>query len=323
MRSAPRLGPGREFDLLRRVFARAGSVVSPWVEVGPGDDAAVLAAGDAYLVVSTDLAVEGVHFRLEWVSEGEAFVRATLAALSDVAAMAAEPVGVCLSAAAPAAAEPERLADALVRAADAAAQHGAALLGGDLARGGDAWALDVVAVGRARRPVLRSGARPGDTLWVTGVLGGAALAVREWSRGTAPSAGARARFATPVPRFGAARSLAERGLASAMIDLSDGLVADAGHLAAASGVGIEIDAEGVPVFPGADATDALAGGEDYELLFSAPAGSVERRRDEVESVAGTPLCRIGRIVVGEGVRLFEGGRPRALASAGYDHFRER
>ncbi|MGH7546264.1 MAG: thiamine-phosphate kinase, partial [Gemmatimonadota bacterium] len=201
--------------------------------------------------------------------------------------------------------------------------HGAALLGGDLARGGDAWMLDVVAAGRALRPVLRSGARPGDALWITGALGGAASAVRAWTSGAAPRDDARARFVAPVPRLAAARALADRGLPSAMLDISDGLVADAGHLAAAGGVALEIDAEDVPVFPGAERDDALAGGEDYELLFTAAAGSVESVRAELESAAGAPLRRIGRVAVGEGVRVFEDGRPLALAHLGYDHFRDR
>lgn len=324
MSGPPRLGPGREFDLLRRVFARLPNVAAAGVEVGPGDDAAVLAPdAGSRLVLTTDLAVEGVHFRLDWVTEGEAFARAVRAALSDLAAMAAEPVGVALSAAVPSSAEPQRVEDALVHAAEAAAAHGAALLGGDLARGGHEWMLDVVAVGRASRPVRRSGARPGDELWVTGTLGGAASAVRAWARGAAPRDDARARFVAPVPRLAGARALAERGIPSAMVDLSDGLVADAGHLSAAGGVAIEIDAGDVPVFPGAERDDALGGGEDYELLFTAAAGSVEAVRAELEGALGAPLRRIGRVVVGDGVRVFEGGRPLALAHPGYDHFRDR
>lgn len=324
MPGPPRLGPGREFDLLRRVFARAPATAAPGVVVGPGDDAAVLAPdAGSFLVLSTDLAVEGVHFRLDWITEGEAFARAVRAALSDLAAMAAEPIGVALSAAVPAGSDPGRVEDALAQAAAAAAAHGAALLGGDLARGGRDWMLDVVAVGRASRPVLRSGARPGDALWVTGALGGAASALRAWARGGTPPDEARARFVDPVPRLAEARALAQRGLPSAMVDLSDGLVADAGHLAAAGGVGIEIDARDVPIFPGAERADALAGGEDYELLFTAAPGSVEAARDGLAVAFETPLRRVGRVVVGAGVRVFEDGTRLELASPGHDHFRDR
>ncbi|MBI4512693.1 MAG: thiamine-phosphate kinase [Gemmatimonadetes bacterium] len=324
MRLSSAFGPGAEFDFLRRVLEGAPAVESPWIAVGPGDDAAILAGdSEAYWVLTSDLQVEGVHFRLDWIREFEAGGRAVRAALSDLAAVAAEPVGVLVSASFPSTMSVERAESALAGAADAAAECGAGVLGGDVSRGGRDVALDVVAIGRSRSPVLRSGARPGDVLWVTGVLGAAAAAVGAWCRGTEPSAEARERFVRPVPRLREALWLAERGIPSAMIDLSDGLVADAGHLAAASGVRVEIAAPAVPAAPGAGTAEALTGGEDYELLLTAPPGSLEPVVAEFESSFKIPVRSIGRVVVGAGVQVYGAdGRVLPIATPGYDHFRD-
>jgi thiamine-monophosphate kinase len=196
----------------------------------------------------------------------------------------------------------------------------AALVGGDLSRGGRQLALDVAALGSVSSPLLRSGARPGDELWVTGALGGAAAAVRAWRSGRDPNAGWRQRFWTPVPRVREARWLADRG-ASAGIDISDGLIADAGHLAAASGVGVEIDYEAAPLDPAVEADLALTGGEDYELLVAAPDGIFTPEAvAEFSQTFGSPLTRVGRALSGGGVRVFRAGEEVRLASAGYDHF---
>src|SRR5690606_3547928 len=192
--------------------------------------------------------------------------------------------------------------------------------------------IDVVAVGRTDRPILRSGARPGDSLWVTGELGGAAAAVLAWQRGAAPAQVARQAFARPRPRIREALWLAERGLAHALIDLSDGLGGDAAHLAAASGVRIVIDAAAVPVHPAAVAAAGdpaaalrlgLAGGEDYELCFAAPAGGAEAAAAEFLAAFGLALRRVGSVEEGSGVWIrYADGRTEPLAVHGYQHFRE-
>lgn len=323
-----RLGPGAEFDLIRR-FLAGPAVLRPDVPVGPGDDAAVLRADG--LAVSADASVEGVHFRREWLTFPEIGYRAAAAALSDLAAMAARPIGVLASLALPLRdfdAAPE-LMDGV---REAAAAVGAALVGGDVTRSPTSLFLDVIALGEASAPVLRSGARPGDELWVTGVLGAAAAAVLAWSRGEEPPAAAREAFARPRPRVAAARWLAERGLAHAMLDLSDGLAGDATHLAAASGVRVVLEPALVPVAPAAlvvagNAEGALAlalgGGEDYELCFAAPAGAVEPRRAEFEADLALGLARVGRIEEGEGVVASTADGERApLPLTGYRHFQE-
>ncbi len=325
------LGPGREFDLLRRFLGRAETPLHEGVRVGPGDDAAVLAGG---WVVSTDLSIEHVHFRTEWLSHREAGYRATAAALSDLAAMAAEPVGVLVSLAVPDAPEREDLAVELYGGvAEAAGASGAAVLGGDLTRSPGPWIVDVTVVGRADPPVLRSGAAAGDEIWVTGVLGAPAAAVRIWREGGVPSEALRAAFRRPVPRIPEARWLCERAGVRALVDLSDGLAGDAGHLAAASAVGVVLDLEAVPVAgaaaealgAGAALDAALHGGEDYELLVAARPGALDEVRGAFFDTFGLRVAKVGRVVEGAGVWAEDSvsGERRALDARGFDHFRPR
>lgn len=324
------LGPGREFDRIRRFLADLPDP-GPEVLVGPGDDAAVLRSG---LVVSADLSVEGVHFRLDWVSAREAGYRATMGALSDLAAMAAEPRGILASVAVPGGPESEGRGSGLMEGVrEAAATIGAPLLGGDLTLSPGPLVLDVAVLGHAGEPLLRSGAHPGDELWVTGALGAAAGAVAVWEAGGSPAAALRSAFVRPPARLAHARWLAGAG-ARAGLDLSDGLAGDAGHLAAASGVGVRLEADAVPVHPalesgalppGADPLAfALHGGEDYELLVAAPPGRLAPRVEEFHERFDLLLTRVGSVVEGAGVELVPpgGGSPRPLTRGGHDHFRE-
>jgi len=293
----------RAFLEAGRAEAPGGGILPAGVEVGPGDDAAVLQGG---WVISTDLSVEDVHFRRGWLTDEEIGYRATSAALSDLAAMGAEPVAVLVSMAAPRGARVDvAAAQAGVRAAAAAV--GAAVVGGDLSRSPGPLFVDVVVLGRTDRPVLRAGARPGDEVWVSGTLGTGAAALRVWDAGGVPPESLRTRFARPAPRTAVARELARGGAVTAMLDLSDGLAGDVGHLAAASGVGIileeariPVDAEARAVLGDADALhEALHGGEDFELCFTAPPGTVEVLADVGEDglfrVLGVPLTRVGRV----------------------------
>ncbi len=314
------LGPGAEFDVIRRILNDAAPTGGR-VALAAGDDCALIEAGDGFRAVSVDLSVEGAHFRSEWGGPERAGRRATLAALSDLAAMAAEPIAVLVSIALPKGAAPE-VAERIGRACRTAAEeNGAALIGGDLSRGGTALALDVAVLGTVAKPTLRDGVRPGDELWVTGELGAAAAAVRAWTAGQAVPEAWQERFWSPTPRWREARWLSERG-AAAGIDLSDGLLADAGHLAAASGVGIEIDLAAVPAAAGVAAELALGGGEDYELLVAFPGDilNAEATR-EFERTFRIPLTRVGRAVAGAGVRVFRDGEEVELGSRGFDHFK--
>lgn len=330
-RSRIGLGPGGEFDLVRTFLAGADEP-GPGVRVGPGDDALVLDDGT---VISTDIAVEDVHFRREWLDLPEIGYRATAAGLSDLAAMAAEPLGALVSLALRAE-DADRVGPAVIEGVREALDGvGASLLGGDLSSSPGPLILDVVSVGRADRPLLRDGARPGDELWVTGRLGGAAAAVRRWRAGRTPEPGLRQAFARPSPRVSEARWLAREAGVRALIDLSDGLAGDAGHLSAASGVRIVLEAERIPIHPslhgdgdeGANTEEsplesALRGGEDYELLLAAEPGDVELLVDEFSVRFGLALTRVGRVEEGEGVHLLRPGAPAPVpvTVGGFSHF---
>jgi thiamine-monophosphate kinase len=270
-----------EDDLVAAIAAVAGGG-GAGVTVGIGDDAAVLAGG---IVASTDILVDGVHFDRRRHSDRDIGHRAAAASLSDMAAMGAEPL--CLLAAL---GLPEELADVRELAAGMH-EHGVPLAGGDLSRS-EQLLVSVTAIGRAGRPVLRSGGRPGDVLVVTGVLGGQA------------AGGYRSRV---TPRLAEGRALA--AVATAMLDLSDGIATDVGRLAAASGTGAVVELERLPRAPGATVEQAAAGGEDYELLAAVPPGA------EVP----VPVTVVGRLTGDGQVLLLDAeGRPRSLR--GWDHF---
>ena len=305
------MGPGVEFDLVRRMAARWGDLVQ-----NAGDDAAIIdIAHGARLVASTDTSVEDVHFRRAWLSLQEIGYRATMASLSDLAAMAADPIGLLVAATipAPVSEEIELLADGIGQAARDA---GCPIVGGDLT-GGDRISLTMTVLGTAAKPVGRGGAKVGHSLWVTGRLGGPGAAVRAMQSAELPSAEHWPRFAHPVARIAEAKWLAEHG-ASAMIDISDGLSSDARHIAAASNVALEIDVASIPCVPDVMPRAAAASGEEYELLVAVP--------DEFDAEAfaarfSLPLTRIGKVVEGPGAEVtFTERGDRVDLAAGYDHF---
>jgi thiamine-monophosphate kinase len=305
------LGVGGEFDRLRAIFATLGAV---GYELG--DDCALLSVGGRTLALSIDLSLEGVHFRTAWLSFREIGWRATAAALSDLAADGATPLGVLVSLGVPGNASP---AVQIMTGVGAAARSvGARVLGGDLVRS-PRYLVDVCVLGVAQRPVRRSGARPGDGLWVTGRVGGAGLALRALVAGRrrVPPA-VRRRFARPTPRIAAGRWLARRG-ARAMIDISDGLAGDAWHLAAASDVSVSIELERVPCWPGVTPRGALASGEEYELLVALPQSFGDTGARAFRRATGLPLTRIGACTAGRGVRILENGR-LIRPPPGFDHF---
>lgn len=305
------LGSGAEFDMIRAALARLGARSAP-----AGDDCALIDVGGRFLAVSSDLSVERTHFRLGWMRADEIGERAAAAALSDLAAVAADPVGVLVSVAV----SPERPADYLADLMEGAgrmAHHvGGVVLGGDVVRS-DRLVLDVTAIGWVDTPLRRVGARPGDGLYVTGRLGGPAAALAAWEEGEEPRADARERFARPIPRVAEARWLAMAG-ATAGIDLSDGLVPDAAHLAAASGVQCRLDLEAVPLHPAApDPGAAAVSGEEYELLVAIPPDPSLPGRFEAEH--RLLLTRVGEVGAGAGVKVRGGPIPEAYHHFGRKH----
>jgi thiamine-monophosphate kinase len=323
-----RLGPGGEFDLIRS-FLGPAAPSSDFVLVGPGDDCVIVDAAPTAL--STDLSVEDVHFRRAWLEPEQIGWRAAASALSDLAAVAAEPVAVLVSVAL-------RVEDVdsgwgtrlMSGAREAAEAVGAALVGGDVSRAPGPVVVDVVAVGRARKPVLRDGALAGDEVWVSGALGAAGAAVALLEAGRPLPAVLRAPFERPVPRTREALWLSERADLHAMIDLSDGIAGDAAHVAAASGLAIELDIADLPVAPGVEVAApesddrlrlALSAGEDYELCVAAGAGVLAPLAAEFQGRFGVALTRVGRARAGEGVwSRDEAGRTRKLERGGFSHF---
>ncbi len=305
-----------ELTLIERLVA-IGWKGSRAVTLGPGDDAAILRGG---LAVSTDLMIEGVHFDFDWIAPDEAGFRAGAAALSDMAAMGAAPEGVLASLAV--SGNPslcEDLQRGIRRAGDRVA---VAVVGGDVSRSPGPAIVDVVAVGRVRRPCRRSGAEAGQAVWVSGALGGAAAAVAAWSAGEFPAPAARERFASPPNRVPLGVALRKQRLARAMIDVSDGLVRDAGQIAKASGAALRILEDAVPVDTdaGGDLNLALKGGEDYELMFTAPPDKEAAILDLGRELS-VRLSRIGTIERGAGVVLEDReGRSTIAGRGGYDHF---
>lgn len=305
------MGPGREFDAVRALLAQWGPAAH-----GVGDDGAVLDVPPGEkLVVSTDTTVEEVHFRRPWLTPEEIGWRATQAALSDLAAMGAQPLGVLLALTVPRdwRAELPALAEGIAAATRGA---GAPIVGGDVTAG-DRLALAITVLGHAAAPLTRAGARPGDALYVTGRLGGPGAALAAWTAGGQPAPAMRARFARPTARLTAGIWCAAQG-ATAAIDLSDGLAGDVAHLAAASGLRCVLDLDAIPCVEGVPVEEALRSGEEYELLVAAPALDVQAF---AAAHGGLPLTAIGRVEAGDApaVQAERGGRRVALPGS-HDHF---
>ena len=306
------MGEGGEFDAIRRLLAIWGPEA-----VGIGDDAAVLDMPAAErLVVSTDASVEHVHFRREWLSAEEIGARATAAALSDLAAMAATPRGLLLALGLPDRWRGE--VDALARGVGrVAAAAKCAIVGGNITKAGE-LSLTITVLGSARNPITRDGALLGDDIYVTGSLGGPGVALSALLAGNAPEAEHRARFAAPVPRLREGGWLAAHG-AHAAIDISDGLLGDAAHLAVASGVSITLDECAIPRMDGVSMSDALASGEEYELLVAMPARATVDCA-EFERDFGIPLTWIGTATAAGSPHLrFLSGLTGV--AGGHDHLR--
>ena len=322
-----------EFALIARLFAPLAAGCPG--ALGLTDDAALLDCPPGRrIVITTDAMVAGVHFLPD--DPPSLIARKLMRVnLSDLAAMGAEPMAVLLAACFPREADPSWMESFAAGLGEDTAEFDVPLVGGDtVATPGPATftltALGTVEDGRA---LLRSGARPGDRVWVSGSLGDAALGLCVATEAAAGLSGEDAafllaRYRLPQPRLGLGRRLA--GLASAAMDISDGLVGDLEHICAASGVAARIVASQVPLSPaGANAVAlgiggglaaALTGGDDYELLFTAPPAHDDALR-ALEGELGLRLSVVGEIIAGSGVRIFGAdGKPMALARHGYRHF---
>jgi thiamine-monophosphate kinase len=314
---APRSRAPTEHEWIRRLTRRLHAATKR-VVIGPGDDAAALHIGRTTLLVTTDALVDGVHFRSHWLSPRALGARAYAVNASDVAAMGGEPLYALLALQVPRGVRTATL-DAVIAGFVAAARpHGAILVGGNVTAG-PVLALTVTVLGVAgTRVVTRAGARPGDCVVVSGRLGVMGAAVRDRRGGRA----------TPLPRVPdrvpAGRLLAR--YATAMIDVSDGLVQDLGHVARASKVAIRVDAPTVPIAARLRNDGrrglvlALTAGEDYELACTVPPSRLVRlaRRAEALGISLTPIGVVERGRSGVRVVLAD-GTPLALDRGGFDH----
>lgn len=323
-----------EFELLAKLRERLPQA-GPRVKLGSGDDAAVTVPGGA-TATSVDAIVDGVHFRREESELGTVGRKALATALSDLAAMGAAAGEAYVVLGAPPDLTESEFLSLLDGLLDLAAATGTTLAGGDVTRA-PALTLAVTVVGHAATAdafISRGGAQPDDVLVLTGELGGAAagrLLLDDPSLAQAVSADTatrlRARQLEPAPRLRSGLALAAAG-ARAMIDLSDGLAGDAGHLARASGVALEIDAGTLPLAKGVAEVAAAAGrdplrlavsgGEDYELLAALPMERLGEASTAIGDAAEATLTPIGQVAPGDGVEIrLPGGEP--LEAEGYDH----
>jgi thiamine-monophosphate kinase len=333
-----------ELALIRQIRNRAAKSAFPGLTLGIGDDCALLRPGRGHeFAVTTDLCIDGRHFRLDWHTPESIGHRALARGLSDLAAMGAQPVAAFLSLGLPRllANPPGRWSSSWVaRFFDGllalAAAYKVPLAGGDLSETPVPLA-DIVLIGSvpAGKALLRSTARPGDLLYVTGTLGGGAAALPHFDRlarqtksganGLNPSSIPKdlqpllARHLWPQPRIAQGLRLRGQRLASAAMDLSDGLSTDLAHLCEESGVSAEVDATLLPIHPGASVDYALHGGDDYELLFTAAPNTRIPRK-----IAAVPITRIGRILRARpgraAVTLLTPQGPRPLNPQGWEHF---
>ena len=328
-----------EFGLIERIAALAGAAPAG-VAVGIGDDTAVLDAGGPRLLLATiDIQVEGRHFVRERVRADRLGRRLAAVNLSDIGAMGGEPRWALVSLALPPDLEVRWVEDLYRGLGEELGRFGAAVVGGNVS-GSERIVIDLALIGEADRGRVlgRGGARPGDLILVTGHLGASAAGRLALDAGLdAADPGMKAVIAaheTPTPRVRDGRAIAATGAATAMLDLSDGLSSDLGHICDASGVGAEVDLVWLPIAPetrrlaaglGLDPVQlAVAGGEDYELLFTAPPESAEALAAAVRAATGTPVSVVGRLTpVSEGRWLVDGDRRVPLNAAGWDHFRRK
>jgi len=332
-----------EFEIIANIRKAAESVrASAVVRLGIGDDCCLLAPRpDEEFAASTDTIVEGVHFRFSYFNHFQVGAKAMAAALSDLAAMAASPAAALASVTMPAdkvAAGAEKLALGLI---ETGRRYGCPLVGGDLTAGGvvavTATVFGTVAKGKS---VLRSGAAPGDEIWVTGSPGDAAAVLACLEADPAaeknilpePGRELKEKFLLPTPRLKEALILAGSGPPGAMIDISDGVAADLGHLLESSLVGARLFSESLAVSDFAASVAGakglasehffLYGGEDYELCLTAPPGTLEGCPERLAEECGTSMRRIGIITAEAGQLVLErpDGRLETITKKGFDHF---
>ncbi len=291
---------------------------------GVGDDCAVLDFPDHWLLLTLDTFVEGRHFSWDYFTPYEVGRRLAAANLSDLAAMGGKPTFALLGLSTPRL-EEERITVFLEGIKSKLALYGAELIGGDTCRH-EKWVISLTLLGHTPKggAVFRHGANPGDLIFVSRPLGASAAALYLWQKGLEPPASLKKAHLDPDPEVALGAILAENQLASAMIDVSDGLLLDLERLCEASGVGAELELERIPVAEEVKALPledpyslALKGGEDFALLFTVPA----EKAKILEQLCRRKLYQIGRIIPSPGLFLLEDRTRKPIAPEGFDHFK--
>ena len=327
-----RSGFSSEAQMIREIQRITGPAKDRRLVLPIGDDAAAFRTRPGRLIlVSTDALVEGIHFDLTYCSPEDVGWKALAVNLSDIAAMGGTPLYATTSIALTRKTSADFVGRLYRGLASIARQHAVTVIGGDTCRSPQGIFLDVTIIGEVEPThiLTRQRARPGDMLYVTGELGGSSVGLEQLSRSRmkVPRSATIRRHLRPQPRCAAGRFLAKRKLASAMIDLSDGLSTDLARLCEQSGVGALVEASQLPLakIPGRQREllpnpllhYALHGGEDYELLFAVPPRFSQRVPGQID---GLPVHRIGCVTRATGIWLLDGQEKHRLNPGGFDHF---
>ena len=315
-----------EFTFIDWIQQQAGS--GSHLTLGIGDDCSIERQhSDHDLLTSTDLLIEGVHFQRQWCSMFDLGRKAAAVNISDIAAMGGKPQSLFLGLGRPANIDLGEIEEFVSGFVEEAKRYGAVLAGGDTCSSPAGLMISVTAQGviPTGDAICRQGASCGDAVYVSGTLGDSALALHILQAGQQPDTFLAERFHAPTPRVGLGRILAQRQFATAMLDVSDGLLGDLGHLLEASNIGVDLELNQLPLsdaFQQALADDptlidlALAGGEDYELVFSSPLKDLAGQLGRI-----CPVTRIGTVTSAEGIRILKSdGELYHCQQGGFDHF---
>ena len=328
-----------ERDCIKLIQRFASRIKSDYLVKGIGDDCAVITKDETnHQLLTTDTMVEGVHFNLKWHTPYLLGRKSAAVNLSDIAAMGGQPRACLLSVAFPEGV-PSWFEDFMTGFSKVLKEHDTLLVGGDTVKGQRDIVITVTVIGEADKKNIcyRSGAQPGDMVWVSGPLGNAAAGLSLCQKGLCNLSDPADKWQQlvkahldPAPLVSLGKVLAESGIVKAMMDISDGLATDLAHLCTAGGVGAEIEQGLLPVSENLEQaaaelmTDAIEwiikGGEDYELLFTAKSSDELKLRQHVAELTGREIYSIGRIIEGQGVFLCSKNERREISYQGYDHF---
>ncbi|HWJ04074.1 MAG TPA: thiamine-phosphate kinase [Verrucomicrobiae bacterium] len=334
-----KIGEIGEFGLITKIAAKLPPL-SINVKKGIGDDTAVLENEDGnYLLMTTDMLVENIHFSLKYGTYHSAGWKALAVNVSDIAAMGGTPTYAVVALAVPPGAEVSEIEELYAGIGECAREYGVDVVGGDTVKSAGGLTINITLLGsvKADRVIYRSGAAPGDIIMVTGSLGHSAAGLHALSKGTAGAAGQSAggvlhSHLYPSARLREGQALGRSGMAASMNDISDGLASEILEICEASGTGCELFSGEIPIsasvagIAGHAAVDpvewALYGGEDFELVFTVRPQNIGQVKDILDETGCSPVV-VGTILpVTEGCSLVKDGKRHALRPGGYDHFRD-